>query len=315
MDYICRKLKGSAVSFMEIVNYMQEKKWIGYFPERLKKCFETLRIELTEIRLRRERPIVLMHNSDMFFMSTEGKPTRIFDTECIKVSSSEIDSIFYAVCRNSVHSFQYDICNGFITVEGGHRVGLCGTAVIHDRSISNIKNISGLNFRISREIIGSGGEIFNRVFCCGLSNVLVAGAPSSGKTTVLRDLCRLLGNKYKVSVIDERSEIASVYNGVPQNDIGINTDVFDGFSKSDGLETAVRVMSPDIIVFDEAGSQNEFEYMRYAMTCGVRICASIHAFSVDDIKRKLPFWGDFDYIAMLGRIPGEDIKIFRTDEI
>ncbi|MGN1135480.1 MAG: ATPase, T2SS/T4P/T4SS family [Oscillospiraceae bacterium] len=294
---------------------MQEKNLLGYFPERLKKYLEAVTVKITEIRLRRERPIVLMHNSEMIFIGAEGKLSRLLDKECIKVSSAEIDSIFYAVCRNSVHSFQDDICNGFITISGGHRVGLCGTAVIHNGKISNIKNISGLNFRISREIIGSGENIFNRVFCCGLSNVLVAGAPSSGKTTVLRDLCRLLGNRYKVSVIDERSEIAAVYGGVPQNDIGVNTDVFDGFSKSDGLETAVRVMSPDIIVFDEAGSQNEFEYMRYAMTCGVRICASIHAFSVDDVKRKLPFWASFDYIAMLGRYPTENIKIFGTDEL
>lgn len=300
---------------MEMVNIMQEKNLLGYFPERLKKYLEAVTVKITEIRLRRERPIVLMHNSEMIFINAEGKLTRLFDKECIKVSSAEIDSIFYAVCRNSVHSFQDDICNGFITISGGHRVGLCGTAVIHNGKISNIKNISGLNFRISREIIGSGEDIFNRVFCCGLSNVLVAGAPSSGKTTVLRDLCRLLGNRYKVSVIDERSEIAAVYGGVPQNDIGINTDVFDGFSKSDGLETAVRVMSPDIIVFDEAGSQNEFENMRYAMTCGVRICASIHAFSVDDVKRKLPFWASFDYIAMLGKNPDENIKIFGTYEL
>lgn len=300
---------------MEMVNIMQEKNLLGYFPERLKKYLEAVTVKITEIRLRRERPIVLMHNSEMIFINAEGKLTRLFDKECIKVSSAEIDSIFYAVCRNSVHSFQDDICNGFITISGGHRVGLCGTAVIHNGKISNIKNISGLNFRISREIIGLGEDIFNRVFCCGLSNVLVAGAPSSGKTTVLRDLCRLLGNRYKVSVIDERSEIAAVYGGVPQNDIGINTDVFDGFSKSDGLETAVRVMSPDIIVFDEAGSQNEFENMRYAMTCGVRICASIHAFSVDDVKRKLPFWASFDYIAMLGKNPDENIKIFGTYEL
>lgn len=300
---------------MEMVNIMQEKNLLGYFPERLKKYLEAVTVKITEIRLRRERPIVLMHNSEMIFINAEGKLTRVFDNECIKVSSAEIESIFYAVCRNSVHSFQDDICNGFITISGGHRVGLCGTAVIHNGKISNIKNISGLNFRISREIIGSGEDIFNRVFCCGLSNLLVAGAPSSGKTTVLRDLCRLLGNRYKVSVIDERSEIAAVYGGVPQNDIGVNTDVFDGFSKSDGLETAVRVMSPDIIVFDEAGSQNEFENMRYAMTCGVRICASIHAFSVDDVKRKLPFWASFDYIAMLGKNPAENIKIFGTDEL
>lgn len=304
-----------AVSVMEMVNYLQEKQLLGYFPERLKNYFKTVSIDITEIRLRRERPIVLMHNSDMFFINSYGKTVRVLDNECIKTSSAEIESIFYAVCRNSIHSFQGDICSGFITVSGGHRVGLCGTAVIQNGTITNVKNISGLNFRISREVIGSGEEIFNRVFCCGLRNLLIAGAPSSGKTTVLRDLCRLLGNRYKVSVIDERSEIAAVYGGVPQNDIGVNTDVFDGFSKSDGLETAVRVMSPDIIVFDEAGSQNEFEYMRYAMTCGVRICASVHAFSVDDVKRKLPFWASFDYIAMLGRNPDEEKRIFRTDEL
>ena len=251
----------------------------------------------------------------MYFLTAEGNLNDSFSNGCITVSATEIESVFYSVCRNSVHSFQADICNGFITIEGGHRVGLCGTAVIRDGRIQNVKDINGLNIRISREIIGSGEDIYNRVFCCGLKNVLIAGAPSSGKTTVLRDLCRLLGDKYRVSIIDERSELAAVCKGVPQNNIGINSDIFDGFSKQSGLETAVRVMSPDIIVFDEAGSENEFEYMRYAMTCGVRICASIHAFSVEDVRRKLAFTDDFNYIVMLDPIAGQGVKIFRTDDV
>lgn len=298
---------------MRIEDNMQDL--LQYFPERVRECIGTLAADLTEIRLRREKPIVMMNNSEMFFIDAKYMITKTFEKNCIKLSSAEIDSFFYAICRNSVHSFQEDICNGFITLSGGHRVGLCGTAVMREGRITNIKNISGFNVRISREIFGSSEDIYNKVFCGGLKNVLIAGVPSSGKTTILRDLCRLLGNRYKVSIIDERSEIAAVYAGIPQNDVGINTDVFDGYSKADGLETAVRVMSPDIIIFDEAGSQNEFGYMEHAMNCGIRICASIHAFSLEDIKQRLPFWSRFDDIVMLARPLGQSDRIYRTDEI
>lgn len=298
---------------MRIEDNMQDL--LQYFPERVRECIGTLAADLTEIRLRREKPIVMMKNSEMFFIDTKYMITKTFEKSCIKLSSAEIDSFFYAICRNSVHSFQEDICNGFITLSGGHRVGLCGTAVMRDGRITNIKNISGFNVRISREIFGSGEDIYNKVFCGGLKNILIAGVPSSGKTTILRDLCRLLGNRYKVSIIDERSEIAAVYSGIPQNDVGLNTDVFDGYSKADGLETAVRVMSPDIIIFDEAGSQNEFGYMEHAMNCGIRICASIHASSLEDIKQRLPFWSRFDDIVMLAKPLGQSNRIYRTDEI
>lgn len=294
---------------------MVSEKILGYLPERLRKAVAEVNTDITEIRIRRERPLVIMQNNKMYFLAAEGDLNDSFSNSCITVSAPETESVFYSVCRNSVHSFQEDICNGFITIEGGHRVGLCGTAVTHDGRIQSVKDINGLNIRISREIIGSGEDIYNRVFCCGLKNVLIAGAPSSGKTTILRDLCRLLGDKYRVSIIDERSELAAVCKGVPQNNIGINSDIFDRFSKQSGLETAVRVMSPDIIVFDEAGSENEFEYMRYAMTCGVRICASIHAFSVEDVRRKLAFTDDFNYIVMLDPIAGQGVKIYRTDDL
>ena len=298
---------------MKTADNMQDL--LQYFPERLRESIGAFGDGVTEIRLRREKPIVLMRNSEMFFFDSNGRITKAFDSDRIKVTSAEIDSFFYAICRNSVHSFQEDICSGFITLSGGHRVGLCGTAVIRDGKITNIKNISGFNVRVSREVIGSGEDIYNRIFCGGLKNVLIAGVPASGKTTILRDLCRLLGSRYKVSLIDERSEIATVYSGVPQNDVGINTDVFDGYSKADGLEAAVRVMSPDIIIFDEAGSQDEFEYMEHAMNCGIRICASIHAASIEDIKHRLPFWKSFDRIVMLGKLPNREHRIYRTDEL
>ncbi len=298
---------------MKTADNMQDL--IQYFPERLRESIAAFGNGLTEIRLRREKPIILMRNSDMLFVDSNGKITKAVDSECVKVTSAEIDNFFYAICRNSVHSFQEDICSGFITLSGGHRVGLCGTAVVRDGKITNIKNINGFNVRVSREIIGLGEDIYNKIFCGELKNVLIAGAPASGKTTILRDLCRLLGSRYKVSLIDERSEIAAVYSGVPQNDVGMNTDVFDGYSKADGLETAVRVMSPDIIIFDEAGSQDEFEYMEHAMNCGIRICASIHASSIEDIKRRIPFWKSFDHIVMLGKLPKQEHRIFRTGEL
>lgn len=307
--------KGSADSIMEMGNKSADKDIIGYFPDRLKNSLKNVISDMTEIRLRREQPLVLMKDSEMYFLNIDGVSGRQLDNSCVKISSDEMDSIFYAFCRNSVHSFQEELCNGFITLEGGHRVGICGTAVYNNGKISNIKNISSMNLRLSREIIGAGENIYNRVFSSGLKNLLVAGEPSSGKTTVLRDLCRLLGNKHKLSVIDERSEIAACFEGVTQNDVGLNTDVFDGYPKAKGLETAVRVMSPEIIVFDEVSSSEEFDFIRYAMTCGVKICASVHSSSIDDVKMKLPFWKDFDYIAFLSRKGDKACRIFGTDEL
>lgn len=289
-----------------------DKKILSYFFGDIRKALENAPSDINEIRLRINRPLTIIRGGRICCVSPRGQALPSADGS-LTVRENDIRATFEAVCRYSVHSFTNDICSGFITAEGGHRVGICGTAVIRGGEVVNVKDISGLNFRIASQITGCAEKIYNGAYSAGLSNIIIAGPPMSGKTTVLRDLCRMLGDRYKVSVIDERGEIAAVYGGAPQNDIGINTDVFNGYSKPAGIETAVRVMSPDVLVCDEAGGSGDLAAFEYAMTCGIRIAASVHAASLEDVTSRIPFLKRFDYIFFLSA--DRNIRLVRVRDI
>ena len=131
------------------------------------------------------------------------------------------------------------------------------------------------------------------------------GVPLSGKTTILRDICRILGKKHRISIIDERSEIAAAYHGVPQNDIGEFSDVFNGYDKKNGIETAIRVMSPELVVCDEIGGKSDCEAILASVNSGVRFLASVHGREIEEILKrehikKLIDYGVFEYAVLLG---------------
>lgn len=254
--------------------------------------------EIQEIRLRVNRPAAVSLKNSIRYITADGQLT--YNPEFGVIADfRDLQKTFEAVCQYSVHSFQREITEGFITVRGGHRVGLCGTSVVRENTVENIKNISSVNFRIAREVKGCGEELYNKIFSGGLCNCLIAGVPGSGKTTMLRDMARLLGVRYKTAVIDERGELAAVMNGVPQNDIGINTDVFDGCSKPFGIMTALRVMSPQIIICDEIGSEEDFKALYQASNSGVYVAASIHSADMDELRRKGIALDMFDSVAVL----------------
>ncbi len=257
--------------------------------------------DIQEIRLRVNRPIAATVNGKIFYIPENGQLTYNSKT-AVKVSEQDIRRTFEAVCQYSVHSFQREIAQGFITIKGGHRVGFCGTPVLRDGAVENIKNINSMNFRIAREVIGCAEKLFNECFSDGLCSLLLAGAPSTGKTTLLRDLARLLGERYRVALIDERGELAASCNGIPQNDVGVNTDIFDGYGKAAGISAAVRVMSPQVIICDEMGSAEDFEAVRMAAYSGVCTAASVHAADMNDLKRRGTDLSCFDRTAFLSGI-------------
>lgn len=245
--------------------------------------------QLTEIRLRAGRQCVAV---DIF---GEMKP-------CSGViSAEEIAECFAEICRYSVYSFETEIAQGYITLDGGHRVGICGTAVTKAGKIVSIKDISGLNIRIAHQLPGCADELYKRVFSDGVHSLLLGGRPLSGKTTVLRDLARQLGARHRVVLIDSRGELSASVRGTPSFDIGLNTDALCGCEKSEGIMLALRSLSPEIIICDELG--NDETAIEQAMFCGVKLVASAHADSIGQLRKRpstrgiLPF---FERVAVLG---------------
>lgn len=254
----------------------------------LKKINENVINNMQEIRLRANRPIVIVTHSGCSFLTTSGKVSYIFSSNCVCSSENEITDCVNRMCGYSMHSHYEDILNGYITLPNGSRVGLTGTAVYDKTEVKGIKDIDGINIRIPRQIRGVSEYIFNNVFGESISNLLIVGAPSSGKTTMLKDLTYQLssgrmGKYYKICIVDERKEIASSKNDI--NMIGPNTDVLFGFPKAKGITMAVRTLSPDIIICDEVGT-DETEAIIDAMNTGAVFILSIHAKNYEELKNK-----------------------------
>lgn len=224
---------------------------------------------IAEIRLRAGRPAVCVN-----IFGKMSACSSIF-------SGREIADCFAEICRYSVYSFEEEIARGFVTLDGGHRVGICGTAVTKNGKITSIKDISGLNIRIAHEIRGCADELFMRAFCDGPHSLLLAGKPLCGKTTVLRDIARRLGECRRVVLIDTRGELSASVGGVPSLDIGLNTDALCGCEKSEGIMLALRSLSPEIIICDEIG--NDEAAVEQAVFCGVKVIASAHAGSIAEL--------------------------------
>ena len=262
---------------------------------------------ISEIRLRRSKRLSVNTGSKEYFVTQSGALTNNY-TKGLFVKDEHIARIYQLALRNSVHSFHREIVNGYMTVDGGCRIGFCGTAVQSETNtslIENIKDISSVNIRIAREMIGCADELYRSLTSGGRTGLLIIGPPSSGKTTLIRDLTRQLGQTMTLSLIDERNEIACVCGGMPQNDVGQKTDVFSSYNRYDGIMIAVRVMSPEFIVVDEIGSRDDIEALGYALNSGVYIIASCHGAGLRDVRRKtvirkLIKAGAFGKYAVLG---------------
>ena len=252
-----------------------KKEILRYFPVEICNLIDNSLVEdVCEIRIRINRPIIL-----------KSKNKEIIINHTIK--KEEIERIFESICGNSVYAFEEEISNGFITISGGHRVGISGKPLYKNSKIYMIKDISGLNFRIAREVIGFANSIIPKIKINNeFVSTLIISPPGIGKTTLLRDLVRQISNSgYNVSLIDERSEIASCYKGIPQNDIGDRTDIMDAVYKVDGIKMMVRSMRPDFVATDEIGTDEDAEAIFYAVNCGTKILATAHGNKVEDLYK------------------------------
>lgn len=278
----------------------------SYMPQRLRNILKCISVSdqknTNEIRIRVNKPITCITSNKIKFVDLNSTYQLRPNDCCPIVSKNEIDQIINTLCKFSVHSCARELSQGFFTIENGIRVGVSGT--ISTASEPTFKYISGLNFRISRQITGCAEEIFNRIFFNGRHSVLICGSVNSGKTTILRDLCRFCGNRYKVTLIDERSELAAASNGIPQLDIGLNTDILEGINRSDGIISAIRTLSPHIIVCDEISTEQDCNAIMSGFGCGVNFAATAHANSFEELNsrsvlRPLLDLGVFEYVVIL----------------
>lgn len=237
-----------------------------------------LKEQVQEIRLRVNRPVAIYCSNRMYYITEKHQiTTTIMADKMLIATGKDIAETFQNICGYSVYSHQNEIKDGFITMYGGHRAGICGTAVYHHGQLSNIRDISSINIRVARQINGAANKLM-QALGENLNGILLCGAPASGKTTILRDLARQLSSNssLKVTVIDERGELAGTCKGVCQNDLG-QSDVLDGYAKGEGIMQALRCLSPDLIICDEVGTKDDVTAIEESLNAGVSVIASIHA--------------------------------------
>lgn len=260
-----------------------------YFPSNIYNLLKSTAIqnskieqELQEMRIRVNKPIILKLRKLEVVIEYE-------------ISQAEILQIVEKLCNNSIYAYKNQMCEGFITIKGGHRVGITGSAVMDNGKIINIKYITSLNFRVAREVENCSYSILNQVVDVKndtINNTLIVSPPGKGKTTMLRDLIKNISNGIpkinfrgrNCGVVDERGEIAAMYQGIPQNNVGIRTDIIENISKAKGMKMLIRSMSPEVIACDEIGSKEDIQAIKEAMLSGVKGIFTMHGRNLNDIK-------------------------------
>ena len=289
------------------------------FPKESRTFWERLcgrEESLQEIRLRANRPIFVLSDQGEQMLGPDGRYTKE-ESRAVVAGEKEIGDILQHVCHYSLYAFEDELRQGFVTVAGGHRVGIAGRVVLEGEKIRTIKHISCLNIRVSHQIKGVAAPVLPQLYLEGkILNTLIISPPGCGKTTLLRDLVRQVsdGNSYgrglSVGIVDERSEIAGCFQGMPQNDVGKRTDVLDGCPKEQGMMILLRAMSPSVIAVDEIGSKKDIEAIHMASRCGCNILATIHGEGIEDVSGrdgmgKLMEEGLFERILILTKKQGK----------
>lgn len=296
-----------------------ENSILHLFPARYRAFWQRTAGEqktLQEIRLRAGRPVILHSGGREHFLTAQGEPTGSL-SQAYCAAERELEEILEHICHYSPYAFEEELRRGFVTVAGGHRVGVAGQAVLEpDGRIRTFKNISYLNVRVSHEVKGAADGVPPDMYGGGsLKSALIISPPGCGKTTLLRDLVRQIsdGNVYgpgmTVGVVDERSELAGSFLGKAQNDMGIRTDVLDGCPKELGMLLLLRSMSPQVIAIDELGGDGELAALRQAAACGCKVLATVHGEDRQDVEYRFGMAADlwerlFDRFLVLGRERG-----------
>lgn len=248
-------------------------------------------ISIQEIRMRCEKPLIVYYDDGEKILPSKETAKHI-------VSQAEIEETLAYISQYSLYAYEMELRQGFITIEGGHRVGIAGKVIVENENVKNMQYISSLNIRMAHEIKGCSDKVLNYLIDKGqLCHTLIISPPGCGKTTLLRDIIRQIsdGSEYmqgcSVGVVDERAELGGCFRGVAQNDLGIRTDILDCCPKSEGMLMLVRSMAPKVIAVDEIGTPDDIHAIEYAMQCGCKMIVSVHGKDIGEAREK-PFLGN-----------------------
>lgn len=263
-------------------------------------------VELEEITLASGAPVTLRCGGRLLFLAPDGSTT-LQPQKANFLDAATVRSIFTKLCDHCVYSLEQELSQGYFTIEGGHRVGVCGTPILEDGRVVHIKDLSALNIRVSRQILGCGQAVLPLLLDGGrLCHTLIVSPPGCGKTTLLRDLARLIssgaaGGAKKVAIADERGEIAAMYQGTPQNDVGCHSVVMNSCPKALAMTMLLRSMGPDVVITDEIGTKEDLDAVNALVRSGVTVLASAHGRTPQEAQ---PLCAGFEKLVLLGRSNG-----------
>ncbi len=248
--------------------------------------------KIQEIRLRVNAPLLMVCGGREHYVTAKGSFGRKRE-DGYQVTRQDLKETLEYISSYSLYAFEEELKQGFITIQGGHRIGVAGKTVTDARGIRGMKFISFMNVRLSHQVKGCADQVMPYLYeNKRILHSLIVSPPRCGKTTLLRDIIRQVSDGagirpgMTVGVVDERSEIGACFQGVPQNDLGIRTDVLDCCPKALGMMMLIRTMSPQVVAVDEIGSREELEAMEYVMNCGCTLVATVHGSSIEDIRQK-----------------------------
>jgi stage III sporulation protein AA len=249
--------------------------------EQLEQIPPIQRLEIEEIRIRTNRPIEVTMGGKTIFLP-------------YLINVEDANQLLNKISHHSIYALEEELRRGYITIDGGHRIGLAGKVILDAGKVKALRDISSFNIRIAKEKIGIAEPLLPALYDQQWKHTMIIGPPQTGKTTLLRDIARIVSSgdqrngipAKKVGIVDERSEIAGCVNGIPQLTFGPRVDVLDACPKAEGMMMMIRSMSPDVLVVDEIGRLEDTDAILEAVNAGIKLIMTTHGESFEEIQKR-----------------------------